>query len=298
MKSEIVIIGAGALGKCLAALLTDHAVITLYERDRAVSRALMKGWFIFEGENQRRMVKIRAISSLNQLRGVKIDALIFATKVRDLKAAVKKASGLRPKYVFFPQNGLFDIDWTKRYFKTTRICRGVTTMACQEIKPNHVILFYRGNIYVGGDGARSIADLFRKAGIGTRAYRDPIGCIWAKLIFSAVMNPLPVITGQGYEVLKDAETWKLVQDAVEEGRRVAKALRVRLAFDPLSLIDRVRRGDLVGIQHPGSMFQDLSTGRLTELDFITGASIRQARKLHIKTPALDMIFKRARLAGA
>jgi 2-dehydropantoate 2-reductase len=225
--------------------------------------------------------------------------LIFATKIMGLRKAVEETAGLDPQMVFFPQNGIFDIGWTKSFFKNTKVCRGVTTMACQEIGPGQVALLYRGNIYAGGDGAELVAGLFRKCGIGAKAYRNPNGPVWAKLIFSAVMNPLPVITGQGYDILrKDQEVWKLVRKAVEEGRAVARALGVRLAFDPAQLIYRVRKGDLAGISHRGSIFQDISAGRPTELDFITGALVHRADKVGVKTPSLDSILQRARLAGA
>lgn len=97
---------------------------------------------------------------------------------------------------------------------------------------------------------------------------------------------------------KDQKTWKLVRQAVEEGRAIAKALDVRLAFDPIRLIHRVRSGDLAGISYKGSIFQDILAGRPTELDFITGALIRQARKVGVKTPALELILVKAKAAGA
>jgi len=150
---KVVIIGAGALGKCLAALLEPQADITVYERNPVTSQELMRGWFIFKEKGRTQNVKVRAIASLAQLHGQKIDVLIFATKVMDLQGAVAEAAGLDPQFIFFPQNGIFDIRWTRRSFKTANICRGVTTMACQETSPGQVTLFYRGNIYVGGDRA-------------------------------------------------------------------------------------------------------------------------------------------------
>ena len=298
-RPTVLIIGAGALGKCLAALLAEQADVTVYERNHLTSQALMKGWFIFKEERHTQKVKVQAVASLAQLQGAKIDVLIFATKIMDLRKAVVEAAGLDPQVVFFPQNGIFDIRWTKRFFKRSQVCRGVTTMACQETGSGQATLFYRGNIYVGGKGAPVVTDLFRKCGIGAQAYRDPGGPILAKLIFSAVMNPLPVMTGQGYDILrKDQEIWKLVRQAVKEGRAVARALGVRLAFDPLKLIHRVRNGDLAGISHRGSIFQDISEGRATELDFITGALIRQARRTGMKTPALDSILLSSKLVGA
>ena len=169
--------------------------------------------------------------------------------------------------------GSFRTPW-RRYFKTAHICRGVTTMACQQTGPAEVTLFYRGHFYVGGEGAKLITGLFRKCAIAIKASADPRGSVWAKLIFSAVMNPLPVLTGRGYDVLKDdRKVWKLVRQALEEGREVARFLGIRLAFDPLELIERVRDGDLEGISHRGTIFQDISAKRPTELDFITGAEI-------------------------
>jgi len=298
-QPTVLIIGAGALGRSLAALLGDHAKVTVYDRNTAVTRAMRKGWFIFKDKKRERKVKIRVIASLAELNMAKPDILILATKIMDLRQAVEQAAGFRPRYVLFPQNGIFELAWAKKYFKTARICRGVTSMACQTRGYNEVTLFYRGDFYIGGDGADVIAGFFRQCGIKAKAFADPAGPVWAKLIFSAVMNPLPVLTGKGYDVLKlDKEIWALVKKAVEEGRLVARSLGIRLAFDPMKLILRVRHGDLAGISHKGSIAQDISAGRATELNLITGALIREARKVGIKTPALDSIRAKARAAGA
>lgn len=296
---KVVIIGAGAIGKCFAALLAGQAAVVMYERNPWTCRALKKGYFIFEENKRTKRIKVRMVSSLAELQGEKIDLLIFATKVMDLRAAVTEATMLEPRCVFFPQNGIFDIRWTTRFFKTAHICRGATTTACQEICPTRVTLFYRGNMYIGGDGAPLVAGLFRKCGIMAQAYRDSKGSVWAKLIFSAVMNPLPVITGRGYDILKkEQKIWLLVRQAVEEGRSVARVLGVRLAFDPLRLIRRVRNGDLAGISHRGTIFHDFLAGRTTEIDFVTGALVRQACKAGVRTPCLDLILARAKAAGA
>ena len=157
MKRKIVIIGAGALGKCLAAVLADQASVTVYERDLVTSRALTKGLFILKEKRRSQKVKVRVVASLSQLQEDRIDVLIFATKIMDIRKAVAEAEGLSPRCVFFPQNGIFDIHWTDCFLKTAKICRGVTTMACQETGPGQVTLFYRGDVYAGGPGAGRIA---------------------------------------------------------------------------------------------------------------------------------------------
>lgn len=296
---KIVIVGAGALGKSIAGLLADQASIIIYERNCQGRQALKNGNFIFKNLGCSQEISVESSSLFDKLKNENIDVLIFATKIINLRTAVVEAAGLDPRFVFLPQNGIFDYRWIKAFFKKAHICRGVTTMACQATGPGQVTLIYRGNIYVGGDGASYVADLFRKAGVGAKSYRKPDGAVWAKLIFSAVMNPLPVFTGQGYQVIKkDEDIWKLVKKAIKEGRAVAKSMGVRLSFDPMKLINRVRNGDLAGIEHRGSILYDIRAGRKTELEYITGALIHYARKKHIKTPALDTIFSRARLAGA
>lgn len=49
---KIVIIGAGAFGKCFAALLADQAAIVMHERNPMTFRALKKGYFIFKEEKR------------------------------------------------------------------------------------------------------------------------------------------------------------------------------------------------------------------------------------------------------
>jgi len=296
MKPGILIVGAGALGKCLAALLAKHACVTLYDRDPAKIRSFMTGPVVLNTGGLRRTRRVQAVLSLRQLCG-DVDILIFATKAGDLKRAVRESSFLKPRYVVFFQNGLIKIAWVRQWTRSM-ICRAVATTACQETGLASVTMFFQGKIFLGGDGAWVMARFFRSAGVDAAAVGDAQRCVWAKLIFSSIMNPLPVITGQGYEVLKDDAVWKRVRDAVREGRAVARAKRVRLAFDPLKLIRRVRDGDLSGIKHRGSLVHDTAAGRLTELDWITGALIRQARRLHIETPVLNEMYKKAKSAGA
>ncbi len=295
----VLIVGAGALGKSLAGLLMPQADVMIYERHPQVRQALARHGLIFKHGRRTLTCKPQVVTSLKEIRGQKIDVLIVASKVMDLQAAVEQCGDLKPQCVFLPQNGLFDFKWVKRSFKNAVICRGTTTMACQSTGLNQVSLFYRGDMYVGGPGSSTVSKLFRSAGVKVKVVKDSTEAVWAKLIFSAVMNPLPVITDKGYSILrKDPEIWYLVQQAIKEGRATARALKIRLAFNPALLINRVHHGDLVNIPHRGSIMQDILSHRATEIDFITGALIKQANKVGLKTPALETILTLAKQAGA
>lgn len=296
---KVLIVGAGALGKCLIALLAHKAQVIVYDRNPRTRRLIKEGKIFLTENGKARQVMARTVESLRELERETIDLLIVATKIMDLKAAAAQAAALDVKCVFLPQNGIFDIRRIKEFFKNANVCRGVTTMACEEAGANHVHLFYRGHIYFGGEGSQWMARFFRKSGIPAKAHRNTSRPVWTKLIFSSVMNPLPVVTGRGYDVLStDDAVWRLVRQAVEEGRKISRILGIRLAFDPMRLIQRVRQGELSGIKHRGSIVHDRNAGRSTELEYITGALIRQARKVGVKTPALQLIFNKAKAAGA
>jgi len=287
LKRRVLIVGCGALGGVLVDVLGPCADVKVVD------------------PHPRAKVKKHLLCTPQELHGQAFDGLMVATKCYDFKRALKALKGniIVPR-VLFLQNGILNLDEIKSYWPEVMIVRGVTESAVG-IASQKAIFHYRGNFYLAPEddqGHEAVGWFWRllsDAGLKTSLVSKSASIIWAKLIFSSVMNPLPVITRQGYDILKrDKIIWGLVRQAVGEGRAVARALGVRLAFDPLRLIHRVRDGDLAGIAHRGSIFQDLSAGKPTELDFITGALIRQARLVGIKTPALDSILFRAKSAGA
>lgn len=296
---NVLIVGAGALGKSLAGMLTSHSSVKILERDHQTNQELLHGKIRIKENNRSRTVKIETVRNSLGLADMPIDLLILATKVKDLSAAAVQSARLRPKYVLLPQNGLFPLAPFEKILKNSCVCRGVTTMACREEGPDQVSVFYRGQMYLAERKSLPIARLFRKCGMPSTVCQNKNSAVWSKLIFSAVMNPLPVLTNKSYEVLRtDDAIWAHVRRAVDEGRAVAKALKIRLAFDPMRLIQRVRNGDLAGIPHRGSIISDVLCNRSTEIESISGELIRQAQSLGIKTPSLAWIFNQAKSKGA
>src|SRR5213079_3687844 len=88
----------------------------------------------------------------------------------------------------------------------------------------------------------------------TKVVADPRGAIWGKFIFNSVMNPIGAIV-QGvnaarYEV---PEMRALIDDMAAECIRVAETLGIRLAFDPMYLVKKIRAGESLLTRHAGSM---------------------------------------------
>jgi 2-dehydropantoate 2-reductase len=96
----------------------------------------------------------------------------------------------------------------------------------------------------------------------------------------------------------------LVRDLMDEGKRVAAAAGVDLHEDPWEMnVLAVRRGETAAAAghyaHVPSMLQDVRSRRPTEVDFITGALVREAGRLGVPVPLHTALYRlvRAREAG-
>ncbi len=74
--------------------------------------------------------------------------------------------------------------------------------------------------------------------------------------------------------------------------RVAEALGIRLEFDPMYLVKKIRAGESPLTQHAGSMAQDIEAGRETELEAMTGYVVRKAKELGV--PVTESVYGMAK----
>jgi len=140
-----------------------------------------------------------------------------------------------------------------------------------------------------------LGKLMTRSGLPTKVVADPRGAIWGKFIFNSVMNPIGAIV-QGvnaarYEV---PEMRALIDDMAAECIRVAETLGIRLAFDPMYLVKKIRAGESLLTRHAGSMAQDIEAGRETELEAMTGYVVRKAKELGVLVPVTESVYRMAK----
>jgi len=89
MDTRILIVGAGAVGGIVAALLTKNGYnVTLLTKYPEVARLAKTSGLIVMGNSGEHKVKVRTIATADQLKG-KYDYVLIATKVPDLEAAAR-----------------------------------------------------------------------------------------------------------------------------------------------------------------------------------------------------------------
>jgi 2-dehydropantoate 2-reductase len=151
------------------------------------------------------------------------------------------------------------------------------------------------------DQAQEIEALLIAAGLRARAFPDLRPAQWSKLIFNATVNTVAAITnlphvGAFAAVDEATDLGRLVRDLMDEGKAVAAAAGVELHEDPWEMnVHAVRRGETLAAQghyaHVPSMLEDVRSGRATEVDFITGALVREAERQGVPVPLHTAMYR-------
>ena len=84
---------------------------------------------------------------------------------------------------------------------------------------------------------------------------------------------------------------------IDEGKAVAAAAGIELHDDPWEMnVRAVSRGSTADGEyaHPPSMLEDVRAHRPTEIDFITGALVREAERLGVPAPLNAALYRLVR----
>jgi 2-dehydropantoate 2-reductase len=116
---------------------------------------------------------------------------------------------------------------------------------------------------------------------------------WSKLIFNATVNAVAALTGLPHEprfaqLDEPTDLGFLVRDLMDEGKAVAAAAGIMLGEDPWEMnIHATQRGS----RHYPSMLEDVEAHRLTEIDLITGALVREGDRLGVPVPLHTALYR-------
>jgi len=116
---------------------------------------------------------------------------------------------------------------------------------------------------------------------------------WSKLIFNATVNSVAALTGLPHdyhfaELDRSTDLGHLVRGLMEEGKRIASAAGISLREDPWEMnVLATQRGS----RHYPSMLEDVEARRPTEVDFITGALVREADRRRVEAPLMTAVYR-------
>jgi 2-dehydropantoate 2-reductase len=305
---RIAVLGAGAVGGTLAALLAraghDVEVTARGENLDAIQAAglrLTGGWGEYTAS-----VRARAVLSARP------ELAILATKAQDAVGALTgSAHHLDGVPLLVVQNGLGGLRAASEALPSAPLLGGLALFAASYVEPGSVTVTGANPVILGaGPGAgpellESTATVLRDA-VPVEVTPDIEGAQWTKLLINHV-NALPAITGMSVqEVIADRGLLRVMTASMRETVRIARRIGVRfgtvqgvsgrlldlIAAAPLSVgaaFPRLLGRRMGSVPNPGSTLQSIRRGRLTEIDFLNGAVVAAAAEHGMTAPVNAVI---------
>ncbi|MBW4032265.1 MAG: ketopantoate reductase family protein [Acidobacteria bacterium] len=311
---HIAVIGAGAVGGTLAALLdrAGHTIQVTARGDnlaaiRAAGLRLDGGW----GEH---VARVEAHETLIRAGAPVPDFAILATKAQDAAAALHANLGaLGTVPVLVAQNGLGGIEVARSVLPESALLGGLALFAASYLEPGRVTVTAPLPLIIGSAPGTddtvlsTIADVMRGA-LPVEVTSDILGAQWTKLLINHV-NALPAITGLSVQqVIADSGLRRVMTASMRETVRVARRLGIRfgavqgingrilgaIGSAPLALgawFPIMLRSRMGSVPNPGSTLQSIKRGQLTEIDFLNGAVVSAAKAEGITAPINEQIVR-------
>lgn len=318
---NVCIVGAGAIGGYLAALLSSSGVdVTIVARGEHL-RAIRSRGLRLIGESGDELVVARDLAATDDLRAAgRHDVVILAVKANQVEPIAQDLDALMhddsvlvtmqngiPWWYFQRHGGEFEgrhvasVDPRgdiARAIDPRRIIGSVVYPAASIVAPG-VIRHIEGNRFPLGelDGSRTdrvnaVSSLFVAAGLKAPVLDDVRSEIWLKLWGNLSFNPISALTHATLSALCQFPLSRaLAQNMMSEAQTVAGKLGIQFR---VPIEKRIAGAEKVG-EHKTSMLQDVEAGRNVEIDALVGAVIELGELTGTPTPCISTVYALVKL---
>lgn len=296
---KTLIVGAGAMGGLVGALLTESGrSVTLYDINREQVQAINEQGLVIERGDSRRIVKVSATTNIEEIHGAEL--IIFFVKSYDTKKALEEVKPCitQETKVLTLQNGEGNIETITSVIPSGQVFAGITSHGAMLLAPGVIRHSGGAETFIGPidhnrfQEAEEIARLLNHAGMKTIISRDIKSTIWTKLIINAAINPLTaIIRCTNGRLLDEANLLFLMENIVEEGKRVAQAAGIKVSQD---IFEHVKKVCFATGDNKSSMLMDIIKGRQTEIDAINGIIAKNGQGYGIPVPFNECMVRLVR----
>lgn len=299
---KVLILGAGAVGLTLAAKLSSVCDVHAVCRQRHADRIRDIGFKMtgIWGEST------CTFSCSEDVPEEDYDYVIISSKSTATEAICEQFSDvIKGREVISMQNGLGNEEIIARY--TDKVIGGTIITGFEWAGDAQVhVSVETGPMNLGrfpsglDEGVLQLVELVGSAGIQVTATENIMSSVWSKVLYNSALNPLGAVMGVPYGKLENMHAWNIVITLVKEAFMVAEAesvaLKWRTADEYLHYLHEFQLPNTA--EHHSSMFQDISSGRKTEIDFLNGAIAVRAKELGIDAPYNTFISEQIRFMEA
>jgi 2-dehydropantoate 2-reductase len=296
LTDGIWVIGGGVIGSLFAAHLSRVAEVTLLCRRAEHAAAVSENGIRVSGRADF-VGRPRASTDPTGLADARF--AIVATKANDVETAAAQLEGrLGDGSVMTVQNGLGAEEVVRDHGSWPQLS-AVTFMSGTKLADDHVEYVLDTPTWLAPyedaplELAEWTASLIVESGLKAEAMPDLEPARWSKLIFNATVNSVAALTGLPHdhhfaELEQPTDLGHLVRGLMDEGKQIAAAAGIALREDPWEMnVLATQRGS----RHYPSMLEDVEARRPTEVDFITGALVREAERRGIEAPLMTAVYR-------
>lgn len=292
---KIAIIGAGAMGMLFGAYLSRENDVVLLEKNAERTEKINScGVLVREKEgNVHFDLHAEQIESYKPEQPAEL-VIVFVKSMfeRDALESAKAVIG-NNTYLMSLQNGEGHEEVLLDYAAAERVIIGTTQDNSSIIENGHINHGGAGHTYIGpvsGDAAalQHIAENFSRCGFDTAVAENIKRLIWNKLFLNASVSALTALfqSNLGF-IIDNSHAWRLAQKLIEEAVSVANA--DGQSFDAEQVTAEIKahlersRGGYT------SIYADIAAGRRSEVDTISGAVVKAARRLGVNAPNMEFV---------
>jgi 2-dehydropantoate 2-reductase len=288
---QIGIMGAGAVGTYVGALLSERNRVVLIGRPQVVDCINDRGVRI-SGMTE---LHVRPEASCDPAALEDCDVVLLTVKAYDTEEAAGQVAAAAPMATLVTlQNGLDNDESVARSAPGLKSCAAITSFGVTLEGPGHIRHAGEGSTVLGrmasspGE-ARLVADQLSDGGFPVEWVDNIRGHVWLKGIVNHCINPLTVIHRcKNGALLEHPAFLKHLTGLCAEAMTVINAATVRLPTD--DVLGRVTEVARMTADNRSSMLQDVDRGKRTEIDHITGYIIRLGKLHGLDLPLSSFVY--------
>lgn len=291
---RIVVIGAGAMGSIYGGRLSQHNEVILVDTNEKVVDQICKNGLKIDENGTTDCYHPAALCDTSNEKPADL-VILFVKALFSRSALENNRSLIGPDTRLMTlQNGAGHEDLLKEFVNEDRVIIGTT-------EDNGAVLDF-GHVRRGGTGVTNVGMLtedkdgflgrlketFDSCGFEVRIHENIQYLIWDKLFTNVSLSALTGIlqVDMGY-IAADEYTWKLCRQLIHE--TILTAAAAGLEFDEETVAEKVKKTSLNNPSGCTSIRADLRDGRRTEVDTISGAVVRAAKKYNVEVPGHEFV---------
>jgi 2-dehydropantoate 2-reductase len=295
-NQKIYVLGAGAVGCYFGGMLAraHHDVTFIARPERAA--ALNAFGLELDCKAFHETVKVRASSDLSVLNDA--DLVLLSVKALDTEQTMADVKPILPSkaVILSVQNGIANIDIASKIVANP-IYAAVVYVAAGMVGHRTMKHHGRGELLIGdmkksaledGQNLKEICKLFEAADVPCTISPQIKRDMWLKFLVNCSFNAISGIGQISYgEMVKSPGIVKLIEEITREFLAIAAFENVNITLaEALAANESIA---ITMVTQISSTAQDLSKGKMTEIDFLNGYIVELGKRYGVATPYNESI---------